>query len=581
MKFIQSKTLHFFVLICVQGTIALLDANFCVTRTLNGLVMGAKQTTDTGNKAYYAYFDTGNKAYYAYFGVPFAKPPVGNLRFEPPQPVNNWNCVLDATKQRDVCYQGVQLTVKTFKILGSEDCLYLNIYTPIHPKDVATEKPRPVMVWIYGGGFFEGDNTHAVYNPDLFLDQDIVVVSIAYRLGIFGFFSTGDMVQPGNNGLKDQILALKWIKDNIRAFGGDPETITIFGESVGAGSVSFLTQTPLADGLYHRAIMQSGTSHCTWALTTRALEVAHHVAALLGINATSNEDLKNQLKLVESDQLQAISQMGSFQLLGPKAFGGLSFGPVIEPDHPDAVVTTIPYYRLKSGEFNRVPMIIGYNSMEVADFALLPLFHSYLNNIGLASQFLVPGSFHMTDPATLQIVGDALKQYYFGDLSAVAFTDFQALPFLSDLYFVINSIETAELASNYTDVYLYRFSFLGQLGYPPFLGQLGYPLRAYTIGVGHAEELNYLFNRITSSPVLTSPEATTRARLIKLWTNFAKFGNPTPSQEDGLLQNVNWGKIDQNLNYLDIGENLIASVNPHQDQYRLWMDLFSKYRKLD
>ncbi|KAI4465583.1 carboxylesterase [Holotrichia oblita] len=513
---------------------------------------------------------TENKPYYAYFGVPFAKPPVGNLRFEPPQPVDNWDGILDAIKQRDICNQGLQLHVESFKVIGSEDCLYLNIYTPICPKDVAKKKPLSVMVWIYGGGFFEGDNTYELYNPDLFLDQDIVVVSIAYRLGILGFFSTGDMVQPGNNGLKDQILALKWIKDNIRAFGGDPESITIFGESAGGASVSFLTQTPLTNGLYHRAIMQSGTSHCPAAINTRGREVAYHIGALLGINATSNQDLKNQLKLIDADQLQAMSTIGIFQLLGPEVFGGLTAAPVIEPDHPNAVVTNIPYYHLKFGDFNKTPMMIGYNSMEAVDFTLLPLFHSYLNNIGLASEFLVPRSFYLTDPASLKIVGDALKQYYFGNLSAVAFTDFQAIPFLGDLYITINSIETAELASKHTNVFLYQFS---------FLGQLGNPLRPYTIGVGHAEELHYLFTRITSPPVLSAPEALTRARMIKLWTNFAKFSNPTPD-EDRLLQNVKWRKIDKNLNYLDINENLIASVNPHHDQYTFWMNLFSNYRQL-
>ncbi|KAI4457134.1 carboxylesterase [Holotrichia oblita] len=559
MKFV-CKNVYTFVLLYVHATFATLDSQFYVTGTFNGLVKGLKQTTITSNKPYYAYL-----------GVPFANPPVGNLRFEPPQPVDNWSGILDATKQRDVCNQGVMLSIKAFKMLGSEDCLYLNIYTPISPQDVANEQPRSVMVWIYGGGFFEGDNTHDLYNPDLFLDQDIVVVSIAYRLGILGFFSTGDMVQPGNNGLKDQILALKWIKNNIRTFGGDPESITIFGESVGAGSVSFLTETPLTNGLYHRAIMQSGTSHCPWAINTRPREVAYHIADLLGINATSNQDLKDQLKSIDAVQLQAMSITGTFQLLGQKAFGGLTAAPVIEPDHPNAVITKFPYYRLKSGEFNQVPMMIGYNSMEVIDFVLLPLFHSYLNNIGLASQNLVPISFHLTDPTSLQIVGDALKQYYFGNLSSVAFTDFQAIPFLSDLYFVINIIETAELASKYTDVFLYELS---------FLSQLGNPLRPYTIGVGHAEDLNYLFTRITSPPVITTPEALTQARMIKLWTNFAKFGNPTPD-EDELLQNVKWRKIDENLNYLDIGENLNVSVNPHQNQYTFWMNLYSKYRQLN
>lgn len=161
------------------------------------------------------------------------------------------------------------------------------------------------MVWIYGGAFTSGDSTYDSYSPDFLLDENVVFVSFNYRLGIFGFMSTEDQTVSGNYGLKDQVLALQWIKDNIEYFGGDPNRITIFGESAGGASVSYLLQIPQAQGLFNAAIVQSGNSLNLWSLTTRSRQLAFQVGYRLGISALLSRTLLSKMRDMDAYTLQS------------------------------------------------------------------------------------------------------------------------------------------------------------------------------------------------------------------------------------------------------------------------------------
>ncbi|XP_049947775.1 venom carboxylesterase-6-like [Schistocerca serialis cubense] len=172
---------------------------------------------------------TGNPMF-RFLGIPHAEPPVGDLRFQPPVKKAAWSEVRDALSMASHCPQR-----KSGLPSGDEDCLYLNVYGPGTPSQSATKKA--VMVWIHGGCFTEGSGESA--KPNYFVDNDVIVVSINYRLGLLGFLSTGDGVVPGNMGLKDQTEALRWVQRNIAAFGGDPDKVTIFGQSAGGASVHY------------------------------------------------------------------------------------------------------------------------------------------------------------------------------------------------------------------------------------------------------------------------------------------------------------------------------------------------------
>eukprot|EP00066_Takifugu_rubripes_P011390 XP_003980054.2 PREDICTED: fatty acyl-CoA hydrolase precursor, medium chain-like [Takifugu rubripes] len=258
--------------------------------------------------------DTG---VHAYLGVPFAKPPVGPaLRLAAPQPGEGWEGVRDATKQPLMCVQEVEYMVAMLKASEveaditdiSEDCLYLNIYTPANRPENAK---LPVMVWIHGGGFALG-SASMFSGSALAAYQDVVVVLIQYRLGLLGFLSTGDEHMPGNIGFLDQIQALKWVQEHIHNFGGDPDLVTIFGESAGGISVSLLLLSPLAEGLFHRAIAESGTAP-TYALGQDPLPSFQLVANVSGCSAESTEKTADCIKSLDMETILTIAKENPLQ----------------------------------------------------------------------------------------------------------------------------------------------------------------------------------------------------------------------------------------------------------------------------
>src|SRR5579864_1965522 len=200
-----------------------------------------------------------------YRGIPYAAPPVGELRWKPPQPPASWQGVRDAKEFMKACWQNPYPSGSIYAAKLpplSEDCLYLNVWTAAKSK----KDHLPVMVWIHGGGFTRGDGISNAYDGENFARKGVVLVTINYRLGIFGFFAHPALTAEsehhasGNYGLEDQIAALKWVKKNIEAFGGDPKNVTIFGESAGSWAVNALMASPLAKGLFERVIGESGAS---------------------------------------------------------------------------------------------------------------------------------------------------------------------------------------------------------------------------------------------------------------------------------------------------------------------------------
>ncbi|XP_023930957.1 uncharacterized protein LOC106152694 [Lingula anatina] len=221
-----------------------------------------------------------------YLGIPFAKPPVGNLRFAKPQPASRWEGVKDATSYGPACMQRPNPFGFPNPKKISEDCLTLNVFVPDTPG------VKAVMVWIHGGGYYTGGSFHYDFT-EFAARGDIIVVSLNYRLGPFGFLSIDGANAPGNLGLWDQIEGLKWVQNNIGAFGGDPKKVTTFGESAGGSSISQLALTAKAKGLFHRFIPQSGSAWADWTWSTeKAATLSLRIGDILGCHAGETERSK-------------------------------------------------------------------------------------------------------------------------------------------------------------------------------------------------------------------------------------------------------------------------------------------------
>ena len=291
-------------------------------------------------------------------GIPFAAPPTGALRWKAPQPVKAWTGVKRVTTFAPGCMQAFAKRADA-PAAYSEDCLYLNVWTPAR----SASDRLPVMVWIYGGAFVGGHTGIPLYDGARLAEKGVVLVSIAYRLGAFGFLAHPDLTREsgkasGNYGIQDQIAALQWVRDNIATFGGDPDRVTIFGESAGAISVSILAASPAAKGLFHRAISESGGN--------------------FGPPRTANEGGANLplLRVAEADGQAFLARLGAADLAAARALpaekvqaavapGLMSgFSPVFDGD----VLPGNQYELYEAKQFSDTPILVGTNSDEGSTF---------------------------------------------------------------------------------------------------------------------------------------------------------------------------------------------------------------------
>ncbi|KAI7815370.1 carboxylesterase [Rhyzopertha dominica] len=530
--------------------------------TSNGLIQGKRLLTERKHVEYFSFQ-----------GIPYAQPPIKDLRFRAPRPAANWTGVLRATEERDACLQNTDRIEQLFSI-GSEDCLYLNVYTPNLPKSSRRHSLLPVMVWIYGGAFVVGESDSATYGPDYLLENGMVVVTFNYRLGMFGFLSTGDMNSPGNYGLKDQVAALRWVQTNIRQFGGNPGLVTIFGQSAGAASVQYHMLSPMSVGLFHRAIAESGSVLCPWALQRDPAAVAFQTAISAGIFTANTRDLVNRLREIDYSQLR-YTQLGTTVFNFINTLNGLPFSPCLEPEHEGAFITKKSYQLLQQGRFIRVPYMTGINSQESVMFLqVVDLARPFLAQWDIIPQVLVPDDMNIATIPQRGEAGVKIKDFYFDRRLATLSTRRQLLDYITDSQFLRPIRESAVLSSRYVPVYFYLFSYEGRLGVN---GNDQQERRAE--GVAHAEEMWYIWRKSNLSA--TSPvDEIVRDRTLKMWTNFARTGNPTPVA-DPLLDDVLWPPVEHNsnktLNYLEINSNLTPRRNPKAEAMVFWDNLYEEY----
>ncbi|KAJ9593457.1 hypothetical protein L9F63_014986, partial [Diploptera punctata] len=465
----------------------------------------------------------------------------GNLRFHA-QPAEHWDGIRDCTKDGNMCPQFIPFS-NEFKYVGDEDCLVLNVFTPKLPTESDPSK-LPVMVWFHGGNFIFGTGNKIAFEADYLIEEDIILVSLNYRLGILGFLSLQDDVVPGNNGLKDQLLALQWVKKNIINFGGDPNQVTIFGESAGGASVHYHLLSPLSKGLFRFAISESGSALSPWALQSpeSCVARAERLATSFGSVTTDPAEILKTLMTVDPEEnshyeVYSISfgtlDFSSIVIISP--IMGVLFGPTWEPNTPssEAFLPDTPINIIDSGNFFKGPYITGMNNEEaILGISFFKIFSPFLHSVATIFRFVLP--FYIGQRPTFPLgflMANEVKSKYFSnpDTFLLNYVDVA-----TDLFFGNSIYCTAMKQAKESNVYAYEFSFSGTANVvKKLLGAEDFP------GASHADELPYLFPFSYANVTINNntPEYDTSRRIIKMWTNFAKFGNPTPIA-DPLLQNA-------------------------------------------
>jgi len=469
------------VLACGLVAVASVPAHAGVIPTDKGPVRGVQ--TPTLNK---------------YLGIPYAAPPVGGLRWKAPQPVQRWQGPRDATSFGSHCPQAAS----PFGTASStEDCLYLNVFTP-GKKSNAGGKRLPVMVWLHGGALVVGESDD--YDPTKLVGQGAIVVTLNYRLGFLGFFahpalSAASATQSsGNYGLMDQQAALRWVHRNIKKFGGDRDNVTIFGESAGGLSVHAHLASPRSAGLFNHAIAQSGAYSPTEPSLADAETSGLGFAHTMGCGEDQTEACLRSLPV------------GTLLATQPQLPGAIG------PNLDGVVLPQTIKSALESGQFNRVPVIEGSNHDEFTIFGKLfiqdmfpplPAFF-YPAAIGI---FTSTVGLHANPTAILGL-------YPLGSQTIP-----QALSKIgTDALFACPARRVSQALSKFTPTFAYEFN-------DPNAPQLFVPPALFPYGAYHASELQYLFDNIPdlqNAPPLTADQQALAATMVGYWTRFASTGQP-------------------------------------------------------
>eukprot|EP00090_Calanus_glacialis_P034725 TRINITY_DN5863_c0_g1_i2.p1 TRINITY_DN5863_c0_g1~~TRINITY_DN5863_c0_g1_i2.p1 ORF type:complete len:1103 (-),score=277.16 TRINITY_DN5863_c0_g1_i2:72-3380(-) len=481
--------------------------NTKMVKTLNGKVQGYLETTGDGTE------------FYKFLGIPYAEPPVDTLRFATPKPAIPWSGILNSSLAGVSCLQSAGSSVS-----GQENCLIVNVWLP----RVNESQLLPVMVWIHGGFFTLGSGNEDFQSPVRFMDYGVIVVTLNYRLGPLGFFSLGDQWQPGNLGLWDQNLALKWVQQNIPMFGGDNTKVTLFGQSAGAMSVHAHILSSQARGLFTGAIMQSGSLLYTSRFrqsSSYVMESSQNLAELLGCkNGTSTQTVLCLQDISGED----LTLRGTFNKGGISREDLLSdpdwaWYPVLDGEYTGkAYIEKDPLETMIAGSFNKVPVITGVVADEGGIY-LASIFED-LESVSQVWDLVGPGYLLQIPPGKADqseiTLANTITRFYTGSTNITSASKESLLEMLTDATFLAPNIQTAEaLSSAGAKVRSYVLDFEGSYSNTQALLRSGLD---ETFGVIHGDDLRYLFQSRKNEELLTEDEKKTSQLMLNLWTDFAK-----------------------------------------------------------
>ncbi|KAK0167316.1 hypothetical protein PV327_004731, partial [Microctonus hyperodae] len=537
----------------------------------------------------------------AYLGVPYAQPPIGKFRFKSPQPwQQHWINVHNAIEDGPKCPQ----LDENMKMVGDEDCLNLNIFVP----QISDKRKLPVLVYVHGGSFVTGSNNSTLLAPNYLLDQEIILVTVNYRLGIFGFLSSGNEASPGNYGLKDVIEALVWIQANIEDFGGNTSLVTLAGHSAGAAIVHHLALTNRTENLFDKIITHSGSANAPWAIHTAKYSKIRYITIAIELGCTTNRKImevddpssdlsKNDQESIVQDDMEIlkclrkknpediVKMLSYFYLWRDSPY--INFGPVVEPPAEDAVIIKHPMVTIENEEFRDIPWISGVTADE-----------GYIKSLNLILDAELRDEFKDAFDEIITIVleqeeiighhkeyAHQLIQFYFPDFDDLAYDQQSFVNNITMMfgdalfnYWSFEALSRQSSAMN-SSAFFFKFTYDGTFS-ATFSSGL-----TRNFGITHGDDINYIFpiyNNMYEDLELnnTLNDITMINIMTEMWGNFMKTGIPSaqlsphwqPYQEDFRFMKLGMGRspdISMENDFLpmrmEFWNNLMTSVGAPRD----------------